>query len=577
MLDPRGTPKLADLGLAKHIIDSRTSITLGGSFMGTPAYMSPDQARDAKVADTRDDIYSLGATFYECLTGVPPFQGETPYNIMSELLTKPSPRPRDLRPELRESTDLVCRKMMAKNRELRYAGTRDLVRDLHHLQHFGDRHREALGAATFERDADEARRLELRRESKYGISSEGVYADSHELPIEPDYPDPPSRARNRDAIGAAGWLIALVLVTTLVLAWPGRAIPSPISGNSSPPSALCPCPSHRRLPNRRRPMARPRVPSPRSRRSTTPAQPSRRRTTRRRLMKRRPLMSRLPSMNRPRLTSRPRRTTQRPRTTPAPRLLTRRPRAGRPARTFPLPPPPSPPRALPVQTSGALAAMPVTTNAPDATAALAGPPRAPRGDAPRPRTRQQRMAARMPPLASRRSRRIRPTCRPAARSRAPSPHATSPKRVSTPPSSRPPATRSCSASSASAIPPRCCQRRGPFSSTTRARPATRASSRSPTARWSRPARTLPSPSRPTTKGWCCRRARCRGLDRRSAHRAELRARRDGHGHRVPAHAAEEFRADVEGHALGPHRHRRRAQARRSDRAGRDRGRSSLTS
>ncbi len=100
MLDGRGTPKLADLGLAKHDIDSRTSLTLGGSFMGTPAYMSPEQARDAKVADTRDDIYSLGATFYECLTGQPPFSGETPYNIMSELLTKPSPKPRAQRPEL---------------------------------------------------------------------------------------------------------------------------------------------------------------------------------------------------------------------------------------------------------------------------------------------------------------------------------------------------------------------------------------------------------------------------------------------------------------------------------------------
>ena len=62
MLDGRGTAKLADLGLAKHDIDSRTSLTLGGSYMGTPAYMSPEQARDAKAADTRDDIYSLGAT-----------------------------------------------------------------------------------------------------------------------------------------------------------------------------------------------------------------------------------------------------------------------------------------------------------------------------------------------------------------------------------------------------------------------------------------------------------------------------------------------------------------------------------
>ena len=75
MLDLRGMAKLADLGLAKHALDSRLSLTIGGSFMGTPAYMSPEQARDAKVADTRDDIYSLGASFYECLTGVPPFLG----------------------------------------------------------------------------------------------------------------------------------------------------------------------------------------------------------------------------------------------------------------------------------------------------------------------------------------------------------------------------------------------------------------------------------------------------------------------------------------------------------------------
>jgi serine/threonine protein kinase len=72
MLDARGTAKLADLGLAKNAIDNQITLTLGGSFMGTPAYMSPEQARDAKVADTRDDIYSLGATFYECLTGQPP-------------------------------------------------------------------------------------------------------------------------------------------------------------------------------------------------------------------------------------------------------------------------------------------------------------------------------------------------------------------------------------------------------------------------------------------------------------------------------------------------------------------------
>src|SRR5277367_1352475 len=173
MLDLRGTAKLADLGLAKNAIDSHTSLTLGGSFMGTPAYMSPEQARDAKIADTRDDIYSLGATFYECLTGEAPFQGETPYNIMSELLTKPSPKPRVLRPDVSLSADLICRKMMAKTRDLRYADARALLQDLQHAQAFGDAGVDRLEAATFDRDSIMARRQEL----DYGIetSADGVY------------------------------------------------------------------------------------------------------------------------------------------------------------------------------------------------------------------------------------------------------------------------------------------------------------------------------------------------------------------------------------------------------------------
>jgi len=223
MLDLRGTAKLADLGLAKHAIDSRTSLTLGGSFMGTPAYMSPEQARDAKVADTRDDIYSLGASFYECLTGEPPFQGETPYNIMSELLTKPSPNPRALRPDISLSADLICRKMMAKTRDLRYADARALLQDLQHAQTYGDSGLDRLEAASFDRDAIMARRQELN----YGIetSSDGVYAEPDDSPAgplsKPASPLIPPRRTDYGVFGAAALLIALVIATTLLLAWAG--------------------------------------------------------------------------------------------------------------------------------------------------------------------------------------------------------------------------------------------------------------------------------------------------------------------------------------------------------------------
>jgi hypothetical protein len=213
MLDLRGTPKLADLGLAKHSLD--TTLTIGGSFMGTPAYMSPDQARDAKIADTRDDIYSLGASFYECLTGEPPFQGETPYNIMSELLTKPSPRPRTLRPDVSRAADLICRKMMAKTRDLRYQNARDLLSDLQIAQAQGDRGIDQLEAASFDRDAA----LAHEREQALGVetSTDGVYAEPDETPSFV----PPSHKANRDVFGGAVLLIALVFVTTLLLGWAG--------------------------------------------------------------------------------------------------------------------------------------------------------------------------------------------------------------------------------------------------------------------------------------------------------------------------------------------------------------------
>ena len=230
MLDLRGTPKLADLGLAKHAIDSHTSITIGGSFMGTPAYMSPEQARDAKIADTRDDIYSLGATFYECLTGLPPFKGETPYNIMSELLTKPSPIPSDHRPEVSRCIDLVCRKMMAKSRHLRYASARALLDDLIICQTFGDKALDQLEASSFDKDSlkekQQARRLGVE------TSPEGVAVipdlpdDSEAGPITRQTPAliAPRRA-DYGVFGAAALLVALVTLATVVLAWVGPQHP----------------------------------------------------------------------------------------------------------------------------------------------------------------------------------------------------------------------------------------------------------------------------------------------------------------------------------------------------------------
>jgi hypothetical protein len=220
MLDQRGTAKLADLGLAKNAIDSHISLTLGGSFMGTPAYMSPEQARDAKAADTRDDIYSLGATFYECLTGQPPFQGETPYNIMSELLTKPSPKPSAHRPELSRSVDLVCRKMMAKTRGLRYADARALVQDLHHCHVVGDAGIDGLEAGTFEQDSIMARQqaLDLGVQPAADGAAPVPPVKTQTIPASSPVLGSPRRA-DHGAFWAAATLLLLVAGATFLLAW----------------------------------------------------------------------------------------------------------------------------------------------------------------------------------------------------------------------------------------------------------------------------------------------------------------------------------------------------------------------
>jgi|GEM_PF-1072015 len=249
ILDLRGTAKLADLGLAKNAIDSHTSLTLGGSFMGTPAYMSPEQARDAKIADTRDDIYSLGASFFECLTGEAPFQGETPYNIMSELLTKPSPKPRTFRPEISRAADLICRKMMAKDRSLRYANARALLDDLQLCQTFGDSSLDRLEAASFDQDSLMARQQAIN----YGVetSVDGVYAEPElseegkpaSVLIEP-------RRAEQNVFGVAALLLLLVTLATLLIVWVGpqfsfstlKSEVAQISAVATPPATESPTP-----------------------------------------------------------------------------------------------------------------------------------------------------------------------------------------------------------------------------------------------------------------------------------------------------------------------------------------------
>ncbi|HQR66937.1 MAG TPA: serine/threonine-protein kinase, partial [Thermoanaerobaculia bacterium] len=132
MLTRRGEVKLVDLGIAKRL-DEDQSITQTGHSMGTPHYISPEQIRGQKDIDARADVYSLGATLYHLVTGHTPYQGASGAVVMSMHLVEPLPDPLRYAPGLSEGFCRVLRKMLAKDREERYASVAELEVDLFRL------------------------------------------------------------------------------------------------------------------------------------------------------------------------------------------------------------------------------------------------------------------------------------------------------------------------------------------------------------------------------------------------------------------------------------------------------------
>jgi len=121
--------KVCDFGLARHTAEE-TRMTQTGIMMGTPHYVSPEQARGDKDVDIRSDIYSLGATLYHFVTGETPFQGSSAAVVMTKHLTEELPWPADVNPLVSENVCRLIEKMMAKEREYRYADPAELITDL---------------------------------------------------------------------------------------------------------------------------------------------------------------------------------------------------------------------------------------------------------------------------------------------------------------------------------------------------------------------------------------------------------------------------------------------------------------
>jgi protein kinase-like protein len=129
LIDNKGVAKLTDLGLARQV-DAGTRLTQTGVTMGTPHYISPEQARGDRQVDIRSDIYSLGATLYHLVTGRPPFDGSSAAVIMTKHLTEQVPWPQDVNPDISKHCCLLIAKMMAKEPEDRYQTPAEVVEDL---------------------------------------------------------------------------------------------------------------------------------------------------------------------------------------------------------------------------------------------------------------------------------------------------------------------------------------------------------------------------------------------------------------------------------------------------------------
>ncbi|MDI6733266.1 MAG: protein kinase [Planctomycetota bacterium] len=130
LIDAQGQVYLTDFGLAKETTGIDRSLTISGTVVGTPDYMSPEQARGAKKLDHRTDVFSLGATLYHSLTGQVPFKGKELYQVLEQLVQKDPLPPSRLVRALPRDLETICLKCLEKERSRRYQSAGELAVDL---------------------------------------------------------------------------------------------------------------------------------------------------------------------------------------------------------------------------------------------------------------------------------------------------------------------------------------------------------------------------------------------------------------------------------------------------------------
>jgi hypothetical protein len=219
MLTPAGVVKVLDFGLARVRGERPASprLTQFEAFMGTPEYVAPEQATDARCADTRSDIYSLGCTLYALLTGRPPFQEDTAMKLVLAHIAK-EPRPlHDVRPDVPADLPAVVAKMLAKDPARRFQQPVDAARALAPFAS-ADCEGEGAGAWTAPQPAQSAGAATVAGGDTSRVTGSGeeakpvvtapagsLFSDLGEAPAPTPNATKPEKRRQAPRLAAAAW------------------------------------------------------------------------------------------------------------------------------------------------------------------------------------------------------------------------------------------------------------------------------------------------------------------------------------------------------------------------------------